>query len=57
MSILDGAEVVTIEGVSGKVTDAVRAAWVALDVPPCGWILVPRVRRREAFVFIARQVP
>ena len=37
MSMLDGADVVTIEGANGKVTDAVRAAWVALDVPQCGY--------------------
>jgi isoquinoline 1-oxidoreductase subunit alpha len=34
---LDGAEVTTIEGASDKVTEAVRAAWVALDVPQCGY--------------------
>jgi isoquinoline 1-oxidoreductase subunit alpha len=37
MSMLDGADVVTIEGANGKVTNAVRAAWVALDVPQCGY--------------------
>jgi isoquinoline 1-oxidoreductase subunit alpha len=37
VSTLDGAEVTTIEGVSDKVTEAVRAAWVALDVPQCGY--------------------
>jgi isoquinoline 1-oxidoreductase alpha subunit len=34
---LQGAEVTTIEGASGKVTEAVRAAWVALEVPQCGY--------------------
>jgi isoquinoline 1-oxidoreductase alpha subunit len=34
---LEGAEVATIEGASDKVTEAVRAAWVALDVPQCGY--------------------
>ena len=37
MAILDGADVVTIEGANGKITDAVRAAWIALDVPQCGY--------------------
>jgi isoquinoline 1-oxidoreductase subunit alpha len=37
MAMLDGADVVTIEGANGKVTDAVRAAWIALDVPQCGY--------------------
>ncbi len=34
---LEGAEVTTIEGAEGKVTEAVRAAWIALDVPQCGY--------------------
>jgi isoquinoline 1-oxidoreductase subunit alpha len=29
--------VMTIEGVSGKVADAVRTAWTSLDVPQCGY--------------------
>ena len=32
-----GAEVVTIEGASGKVAEAVRSAWQGLDVPQCGY--------------------
>jgi isoquinoline 1-oxidoreductase subunit alpha len=34
---LDGAAVTTIEGACDKVTEAVRVAWVALDVPQCGY--------------------
>jgi isoquinoline 1-oxidoreductase alpha subunit len=34
---LDGADVTTIEGLQDKVTKAVRAAWVAIDVPQCGY--------------------
>ncbi len=34
---LDGADVTTIEGATGKEADAVQAAWVALDVPQCGY--------------------
>jgi isoquinoline 1-oxidoreductase alpha subunit len=34
---LDGAEVTTIEAADGKVADAVKAAWVALEVPQCGY--------------------
>jgi isoquinoline 1-oxidoreductase subunit alpha len=37
IGVLDGAEVTTIEGASGDVTAAVQAAWVALDVPQCGY--------------------
>lgn len=31
------AEVTTIEGVQGKVADAVRTAWQDIDVPQCGY--------------------
>ena len=34
---LPGREVVTIEGVSGKVAQAVQAAWRKLDVAQCGY--------------------
>ncbi len=34
---VEGAEVVTVEGAEGPVAEAVRAAWVALDVPQCGY--------------------
>jgi isoquinoline 1-oxidoreductase subunit alpha len=30
-------KVTTIEGVSGKVAQAVQAAWIAIDVPQCGY--------------------
>jgi isoquinoline 1-oxidoreductase subunit alpha len=32
-----GGSVTTIEGLSGRVSDAVRAAWVRLDVAQCGY--------------------
>jgi isoquinoline 1-oxidoreductase alpha subunit len=32
-----GAKITTIEGLSGRVTEAVRSAWTALDVPQCGY--------------------
>ena len=34
---LEGASVTTIEGVSGEEATAVKAAWVAIDVPQCGY--------------------
>jgi isoquinoline 1-oxidoreductase alpha subunit len=37
MSTLDGSDVTTIEGSKTKETQAVQAAWVALDVPQCGY--------------------
>src|SRR5205085_11983080 len=30
-------KITTIEGISGKAADAVRAAWRSLDVPQCGY--------------------
>jgi isoquinoline 1-oxidoreductase alpha subunit len=32
-----GHSVTTIEGVKGKTAEAVKAAWVAIDVPQCGF--------------------
>ena len=37
ISDVAGAQITTIEGVSGKVADAVRSAWISLDVPQCGY--------------------
>lgn len=34
---IDGKEVTTIEGLSGRAAEAVQAAWNALDVPQCGY--------------------
>ncbi|MCY1462815.1 Isoquinoline 1-oxidoreductase subunit alpha [compost metagenome] len=35
--MIDGSDVVTIEGISGKEAEAVQAAWAGLDVPQCGY--------------------
>jgi isoquinoline 1-oxidoreductase alpha subunit len=37
ISSLDGSEIVTIEGLSGKAAAAVQTAWNALEVPQCGY--------------------
>ncbi len=37
ISSVDGSDILTIEGVSGKAATAVQAAWNALDVPQCGY--------------------
>jgi isoquinoline 1-oxidoreductase alpha subunit len=37
VSGLDGADVVTIEGLEGPEWEAVRNAWIAIDVPQCGY--------------------
>jgi len=34
---VEGAEVTTIEGVSGKVAETVQTVWAELDVPQCGY--------------------
>lgn len=38
ISTVDGSEIFTIEGVEGKEADAVKAAWVKIDVPQCGTV-------------------
>jgi isoquinoline 1-oxidoreductase subunit alpha len=37
ISSVQDAQVITIEGLSGKPGDAVKAAWVSVDVPQCGY--------------------
>ena len=37
VSFVEGSSIVTIENVSGREADAIRAAWNALDVPQCGY--------------------
>ena len=37
LAALAGKKITTIEGVSGKVAEAVQAAWDHIDVPQCGY--------------------
>lgn len=37
VSSVEGQEITTIEGISGPAADAIRKAWVELDVPQCGY--------------------
>jgi isoquinoline 1-oxidoreductase alpha subunit len=37
VSEASGKAVTTIEGVSGRVAEAVQGAWIKLDVPQCGY--------------------
>lgn len=37
LAALDGKAVTTIEGITGPVIEALRQAWVAHDVPQCGY--------------------
>lgn len=37
VSAVGASEITTIEGIKGREAQAVRKAWVALDVPQCGY--------------------
>ncbi|MCT4331777.1 (2Fe-2S)-binding protein [Paracoccus sp. YLB-12] len=37
ISMVEGSDVTTIEGLSGPEAEAVQAAWTAIDVPQCGY--------------------
>jgi isoquinoline 1-oxidoreductase subunit alpha len=37
VSMAEGSDLVTIEGLSGKEAKAVHDAWIAIDVPQCGY--------------------
>jgi isoquinoline 1-oxidoreductase subunit alpha len=37
ISDVEGKSVVTIEGLTGEVSEAVRSVWVEMDVPQCGY--------------------
>ncbi|MCU4178206.1 (2Fe-2S)-binding protein [Bosea sp. BH3] len=37
VSAVDGSDITTIEGLAGKEAEAVQAAWIARDVPQCGY--------------------
>lgn len=36
-SSVEGAKIVTIEGLEGPIAGAVREAWIDIDVPQCGY--------------------
>jgi len=37
VAAVGGAEITTIDGVSGRQSEAVQRAWIARDVPQCGY--------------------
>lgn len=45
-----GKSVTTIEGISGPVIDALRAVWVELDVPQCGYCQSGQLMRAAALL-------
>jgi len=50
MSAIEGAEITTIEALSGKAGDAVRQAWRELDVVQCGWCQSGQMLTATAFL-------
>ncbi|MCA3591955.1 MAG: (2Fe-2S)-binding protein, partial [Methylocystis sp.] len=55
MADVAGKAVTTIEGVSGRVTEAVQKAWVDLDVPQCGYCQSGQVMAAIALLERTRQ--
>ncbi|MGY6637595.1 MAG: (2Fe-2S)-binding protein [Erythrobacter sp.] len=47
---LDGAAITTIEGVEGRAADAIRKAWVANDVPQCGYCQAGQIMAAAALL-------
>jgi isoquinoline 1-oxidoreductase subunit alpha len=47
VSAVGGAEITTIEGISGRESEAVQRTWVARDVPQCGYCQRWRSSRRS----------
>lgn len=50
MSAVAGTSVTTIEGLNGKVGEAVRTAWRELDVVQCGWCQSGQILTATAFL-------
>ncbi len=51
---IDGADIETIEAVEGPEADAIRAAWVDISVPQCGWCQSGQIMSATALL---RMVP
>ncbi|KAF0674579.1 (2Fe-2S)-binding protein [Profundibacterium mesophilum] len=54
ISMLEGADVQTIEGLDDPETRAVQDAWKAIDVPQCGWCQSGQVVSAAALL---REIP
>jgi isoquinoline 1-oxidoreductase subunit alpha len=37
VSSIEGAQITTIEGIAGRTAEALKEAWLSLDVPQCGY--------------------
>lgn len=54
ISMAEGSDVTTIEGMEGPEIEAVKAAWTAIDVPQCGWCQSGQIMSATALL---QQVP
>lgn len=54
ISMVEGSEVTTIEGMGGPEITAVQAAWEAIDVPQCGWCQSGQIMSATALL---QQIP
>ncbi|KKK67473.1 hypothetical protein LCGC14_2953730, partial [marine sediment metagenome] len=54
VSMVEGADIQTIEGLDDPETKAVQAAWTAIDVPQCGWCQSGQVVSAAALL---REIP
>lgn len=54
VSMAEGAAIETIEGLEGPEVEAVQAAWIAIDVPQCGWCQSGQVMTATALL---REIP
>lgn len=54
ISMVEGSEVITIEGMQGPEIAAVQAAWNDIDVPQCGWCQSGQIMSATALL---QQVP
>lgn len=47
---LEGSEITTIEGVAGDAAEAIRQAWIANDVPQCGYCQAGQIMAAAALL-------
>ncbi|WP_324074107.1 MAG: (2Fe-2S)-binding protein [Erythrobacter sp.] len=47
---LEGTEITTIEGVAGDAAEAIRKAWIANDVPQCGYCQAGQIMAAAALL-------
>lgn len=54
ISMIEGSEVTTIEGMQGPEITAVQTAWEGIDVPQCGWCQSGQIMSATALL---QQIP